>query len=97
MATPITATPHELYGTGSDDDATISSDYSLPRDMYYDNLTVASGVKLSTSGYKIFVRDTLTINGTVENNASPGTNAQGSSGGAGGTARYMSIEVRHSC
>ena len=34
----------EIYGFGQDGDVTISSDTSLSRDMYYNNLDVNAGI-----------------------------------------------------
>jgi hypothetical protein len=72
-----------LFGDGSDGDVTISSDTTLTRDMFYNNLTVNSGVKLRTNGYRIFVKETLTNNGIIHNN---GGDASGATGGAGAPA-----------
>jgi hypothetical protein len=48
-----------FFGDGSDGDVTISSNTSLTRDMYYDDLTIQTGFTLSTKGYRIFVKGTL--------------------------------------
>lgn len=55
----------EVYGNGIDGTVIIASSTSLARDMYYENLTVNSGISLNTNGYKVFVKNTLTINGTL--------------------------------
>ena len=55
----------KLFGNGSDGNVTIASNISLSRDMYYENLTVNSGATLFTNGFKIFVKETLTNNGTI--------------------------------
>lgn len=54
-----------VYGTGADGDATISGTLTLSRDMYYNNLTVPLGNIILTNGYKIFVKNTATINGVI--------------------------------
>lgn len=54
-----------VYGTGADGNVTIASNISLSRDMYYNNLTVNSGSHLNTNGYKVFIKGTLTINGSI--------------------------------
>jgi hypothetical protein len=59
-----------VYGTGFDGTVTIASNTSLSRDMYYMNLTVNNGVHLNTNGFRVFVRNILTLNGTVGVNAS---------------------------
>lgn len=54
------------FGDGSDGDVTISTNTTLTRDMYYNNLTVNSGITLTTNNFKIFVKETLTNNGTIK-------------------------------
>ena len=81
-----------FYGDGSDGDVTISGSTTLSRDMFYNNLTVNS--TLNPSGYRIFVKNTLTINSGGKifrngNNGGDGGNgsacsSSGSGGGAGG-------------
>lgn len=52
------------FGDGSDGDVTISAPTTLARDMYYDNLTVTS--TLTTDGFRIFVKGTLSGAGTID-------------------------------
>lgn len=54
-----------LFGDGSDGTVTISVTTALTRDMMYDTLTVNSGVELRTAGFRIFVKNTLTCDGTI--------------------------------
>lgn len=75
-----------IFGDGSDGDVTIISDTDLTRDMYYNNLTIASTKILSTKGFRIFVLDTLTNSGYIENN---GTDGSGVTKGIGGVAGTM--------
>jgi len=75
-----------IYGPGMDGDVTISVDTSLTRDMYYHNLTIDSGKVLTTAGWRVFVSGTLTINGTIANNAPAAPNAGNGTGAAGGAA-----------
>lgn len=71
------------FGDGSDGDKIVSSPETLTRDMYYNNLTVNS--TLTTNGFKIYVKDTLDGNGTIQYpTPSNGSNASGSNGGSGG-------------
>lgn len=56
--------PSPVFGDGSDGDVTISSPTTLTRDMYYDDLVVND--TLTTDGYKIYVRGTLSGNGTIK-------------------------------
>lgn len=87
-----------FYPQAVDGDVTISSDTSIVRDMYYDNLTVNAGATLYTNGFRVFAATSITINGTIDRsgaNASgtaattaltAGTLAAGTAGGAGGIA-----------
>lgn len=54
-----------VYGTGADGNVVISSNTALARDMYYENLTINNGFVLNPNGFRIFVKNTLTINGTL--------------------------------
>jgi len=64
--TPVQKTgPDKLFGNGVDGTVVISTNQFLSRDMYYNTLTVNNGVTLFTNGFKVFVKDTLTNNGTV--------------------------------
>jgi len=48
--------PNIILGDGSDGDVTVSASASIARDMYYDNLTIETGVVLTTAGFRIFVK-----------------------------------------
>lgn len=67
------------FGDGSDGSVTISSDTTLVRDMYYDNLTIDSGVNLFPNGFRIFARGTATISGFISRN---GADSVGNGGAA---------------
>jgi len=54
-----------IYGNGSDGNVVIASNTTLSRDMYYNNLTINNETRLNTSGYRVFVKDTLTLNGNI--------------------------------
>ena len=54
-----------VYGHGSDGNVVISTNTSISSDMYYNNLTVNSGVVLNSNGFRIFVKNTLTLNGYI--------------------------------
>lgn len=55
-----------LTGDGSDGDVTLGAgDTTITRDMFYDNLTIPSGSTLLPDGYRVFVRNTLTIDGAI--------------------------------
>lgn len=83
-------TQQGIFGDGSDGDVTISANTTLTSDMYYNNLTINNGVTLNPGGYRIFVKGTLTNNGTIARVGNNGTN--GGNGGSypdygiGGTA-----------
>jgi hypothetical protein len=53
------------YGSGQDGTVVIASNISLTRDMYYSNLTINSGSHLNTNGFKVFVKNKLTVNGSI--------------------------------
>jgi hypothetical protein len=69
-----------LFGDGSDGNVTISSQTTLTRDMYYNNLTIAAGQTLNPGGYRIFVAGTLTLSNDSLI-AANGNNASGTTGG----------------
>lgn len=81
-----------FFGDGSDGDVTISGNTTLTSDMYYNNLTVDNTYTLNTGGYRIFVKLTLTNNGTISRNGNTGGNGGNSTtsgaaiGTGGGTA-----------
>jgi hypothetical protein len=75
-----------IYGDGSDGDVTISADTSLTRDMFYHNLTVNTGINLFNQGFRIFVQNTLTLNGTISADGKAGT---GTASGTGGKANNV--------
>jgi hypothetical protein len=72
------------FGDGSDGDVTISSPTTLTRDMYYNNLVVSD--VLSTGGYRIFVKGTVSGSGTIQNVGNAGSIGVGSNAGAGAGA-----------
>jgi hypothetical protein len=76
-----------LYGDQSDGAVTIASNTTLARDMYYSTLTVNSGVKLSTGGFRIFAAAVVN-NGIIDNS---GGNGAGFSGIPGNGAPKATI------
>ena len=54
-----------VFGNGEDGDVTISADTSLSEDMYYNNLTIDAGKTLNPNGWRVFVKNTLTLNGDL--------------------------------
>jgi hypothetical protein len=63
-----------FYGDGSDGDVVISTNTTLTRDMFYNNLIINNGVTLKTNGFRIFVKETLTNRGTIACNGGNGEN-----------------------
>ena len=52
----------EVYGSGVDGNATLTgSGNAMTADMYYYNLTLANSAVLDTAGYRLFVKNVLTI------------------------------------
>ena len=97
----------EIYGFGQDGDVTISSNTSLSRDMYYNNLTINSSCDLDTNGYKVFVKGTLTFtdatsrigrftgkasDGTLKGGLAAGTDASDTLGGRSAGQLYFVTE-----
>ena len=65
--------PDAVYGTGNDGSVTMdgssivvgvtpsSNVYTMARDVYFYNLTINSGVRLNPNGYRVFVKNQLTL------------------------------------
>jgi len=73
-----------IFGnSGSDGASTTVANVSLTSDVYYTDLTVASGTTLTTNGYRIFATGTITVeeNGVIDYSGNDGT-----AGGDGGVA-----------
>ena len=70
-------------GDGSDGVVVITSNTTLSRTMYYENLTIDANYSINPQMRDIFVRDTLTINGWINYDGVVGGNAVGSIGGPG--------------
>jgi hypothetical protein len=97
--------PDPVYGTGMDGDATLdgattvlsmvpsSSVYSMTRDMYFNNLTINANVRLAPNGYRIFVKNVLTLNSGSTIGFTTGYSTAGSiqQGGAATTAVTHSL------
>ena len=59
--------PDSVYGSGMDGNVQITSNTTLARDMFYNNLTIDPGIVLNTAGYRVFVRNTLAMAATSSN------------------------------
>jgi hypothetical protein len=71
-----------FYGNGLDGDLLVTGSYTITRESYYNNLTIQGGGEVKPNGYKIYVKNTLTINASGSLN-DDGTDSTGQSGGAG--------------
>ena len=83
--------PDPIYGSGKDGNLTASSNFSLTRDMYWNNIKINNGVHIDTNGYRVFVRNNMTFLGSVSQDTSTSIglkNGSTSSGSilGGGTA-----------
>jgi hypothetical protein len=80
-----------FFGDGTDGSATLSGNATLTRDYNYENLTINTGITINTGGFRLYVRNTLTLNGTATiqrtpNNGGNGGNSPGQAGGTAGTS-----------
>src|SRR5436190_18379488 len=87
-----------MFGDGSDGTVTFdgtstvlglvpsSSTYTLNRSIFCSGITINSGVKIVTAGYRILCAGTLANGGTITNAGGAGTNNTGTSGASGGSA-----------
>lgn len=89
-----------VFGDGFDGDVTISVDTSLSRDMLYDDLTIDSGVVLNPNGFRVWVKNVLTLNGKIARNGGNGANGNDGSNAVasctaavGGTANGGNVLV----
>ena len=80
-----------IFGTGSDGPATISTTVTLTKDMYYSDLTIASGGNLKPNGFKIFVSGTLDLTAAPASGiAFNGTNGHAGTATSGGSVTFAS-------
>ena len=92
----LSVKPSSITQTNTLQNITISSNTTLTNDLYCNNLTINSGVVLTTNGHNIYCYGTFTNNGTINtgnlnNGGSSGVvaggsvpNSYGGSGGGGG-------------
>ena len=62
--------PDPIYGSGKDGNYTASANITLSRNMYYNNLTINSGVHVNTNGHRVFVRNIFLLNSQTANDSS---------------------------
>jgi hypothetical protein len=78
------------FGDGSDGDATISGTFTAGRELHYNNLTIPAGVIFKPNGYRVFVKEILTIDATGSFN-DDGINSTSQAGAAAlGARNYLS-------
>jgi hypothetical protein len=84
-------TGYGFFGSGIDGDITVASGSTttLARDMFYDNLVVASGGIINTAGYRVFCKNSATISGSIRDIGSDGKNGVSSTTSAGGGGGLM--------
>ena len=75
--------PDSIYGTGVDGSVTISSNTTLTADKYYYNLTINATTVLNTGGYRLFVKNILTLDNGSIIGFTTGSSANGSIAGGG--------------
>lgn len=94
-----------VYGTGADGDrvlngtttilgmAPASSVYTMTQDLYFNDLTINAGVRLAPNGYRIFVKNMLTLAANASIGYTTGFSTDGSikQGGAAATAVTHSL------
>jgi len=80
----IALKPSAITQSSTLQDITISSNTTLTSDLYCNNLTINSGVTLTTNGYNIYCEGTFTNNGTINTNYNSATSITTSYGGSGG-------------
>lgn len=85
--------PEAIYGTGSDGSVTFdgsstvlslapsSSVYTLTRDIFCYDMTVSANVRINPNGYRIFVKNLLTMGNASIIGFTAGSSAQGSIAG----------------
>lgn len=94
-----------IYGTGQDGSVTLDGTttvlsmvpsanvYSMTTDLYFYNLTINAGVRLAPNGYRIFVKNLLTLNNNSIIGFTTGYSTSGSiaQGGAATTSVTNSL------
>ena len=76
----------EAQSTTSNSAITYSSNTSLSADVYATDVTINSGVTITTNGYNFYCTGTFTNNGTINTGSATGTSYNGGSGGTWDTA-----------
>jgi hypothetical protein len=80
-----------LFGNGADGNVTIAANVALEqRDIYYDTLTVNTGVVVTESGIRIFAKTSITLSGTGKIHAN-GTDVAAVGASAGGLGAIQTV------
>jgi len=84
------------FGDGVDGDVTLSTNTSIDEVKHYENLTINSGVTLTSTAASqacliVKVKGTLTINGTINMDAKGGAAGAGRTGGTAGESAQPNI------
>ena len=94
----VTLSATSVIGTGGS--AIKLVDYSLQRDAFFDNLTIADNVRLLTNNYRLFVKGDFVVNGVLSNSGGDGASSgyfpsmgTGGAGGAGGITTFPSPQA----
>jgi len=74
----------QLFGSGDDGDATITTTVTLTQDAHYKNLTISGSGKLVVNGCRVFVSEVLDLDGASAD-AITGSGGNGSTGPAQST------------
>ena len=77
----------QLFGDGSDGGITASSGtINLTRTMYYDSITLSGTAVINTNGFRIHVKNILSLTGTstIQNIGGAGGNGSGTTAGTAG-------------
>lgn len=85
--------PDPVYGSGSDGSVNITINTTLTSDKYYYNLDIAANTNLITNGYRVFVKNILSLHNGSLIGFTTGSSANGSiaGGGAANTAVTNSL------
>ncbi|MCA3006574.1 MAG: hypothetical protein IOD15_14625 [Phycisphaerales bacterium] len=77
-----------VFGDGAEGDFTTTGNLTLTEPRFWDNLTVATGHTITTAGFRIHVRGTLTLNGTgaIRRDGAAGGTSTSATGGTAGEA-----------
>lgn len=92
----ISSIPDPIYGSGKDGNVTISTNTTLTRDMYYNNLTISQGFHLDTDGYRVFVRNILLLNGSSSQDSSTSLGLKNGSSNVGTLAAGSTTSATNS-